>query len=383
MRQETWVQFFSINEYSLFKIVTLLKDSKFGEWCKNQKDKTILLKPNLLSAKPPDNAITTHPIILEAVLNLIPLKSNNVIIADSPGGIIKGVKRVWENTGMQDLANRYKVELICIETSAQIKLAGKFGPYPITRLITEVDAWINLPKLKTHSLTYITGAVKNAYGLIPGLAKAQYHKSAPSPQEFAHVIADIYASFKPDWTLMDGIVGMDEEGPAAGRIVKPSVLILSPNALALDLAFLDFAKLDIKKSVITMECIKRGMKPSTIEEIKIIDKPLELNDFREPPTNFMNSISSSVVRFMGSLIWFRPKILKESYKKCRICVERCPVKAIKTDAKHFKIDYSKCILCLCCHELCPHNAIELDMSMLMKLRQKLLDIRNKIKSKFR
>ena len=75
----------------------------------------------------------------------------------------------------------------------------------IAKPVLDADVVINSPKLKTHSATIYTGAVKNVFGCIPGLRKAMYHKIAPDKEDFGEILTDIHMAAKYGLHIMDGI----------------------------------------------------------------------------------------------------------------------------------------------------------------------------------
>ena len=153
----------------------------------------ILLKPNLLSAKEPERHITTHPEVVRALIRLVREAGATPLLGDSPGGAIKGVARVWEKTGMKKLADEERVELVNFETIGSVEKEishPRIRSIHVSKAVLNCDGIINIPKLKTHALMVFTGCVKNLYGIIPGLRKAEYHKLAPFPDEFGHLLGE-------------------------------------------------------------------------------------------------------------------------------------------------------------------------------------------------
>ncbi len=194
----------------------------------------VLLKPNLLSAQPPEQAITTHPAVVEAVIELVKEAGGIPVLGDSPAGAIKSLDDFWSTTGMLEVCRRHDVELVSFERSGvyQKELNGK--RYHIAKPVLDADVIINLPKLKTHSLTVMTGAVKNIYGVIPGLKKSMYHKQAPKPWEFSRLLVDIYALARPQLNIVDAIVGMEGFGPSAGRQRQLGMILAGSDGVAVD-----------------------------------------------------------------------------------------------------------------------------------------------------
>ena len=114
----------------------------------------VLINPNMLSARTPDRAVTTHPEIVAAVAKMCIEIGANVRIGDSPGGIVKGLKRTWNNTGMSDVAERTGAELIGFELGDQDNFKIEKREHFVTRFAAEADFIISIPKLKTHVLKY-------------------------------------------------------------------------------------------------------------------------------------------------------------------------------------------------------------------------------------
>jgi uncharacterized protein (DUF362 family) len=201
----------------------------------------ILLKPNLLSAKEPERHITTHPEVVRALIRLVKEAGATPLLGDSPGGAIKGVARVWEKTGMKKLADEENVELVNFETIGAVEIEihhPKIKSIHVSKAVLDCDGIINIPKLKTHSLMIFTGCIKNLFGIIPGLRKAEYHKLAPFPDEFGHLLGEIYLYVKDRirLNLVDGIVGMEGNGPSSGELRKMDVIVAGADGVAVDTA---------------------------------------------------------------------------------------------------------------------------------------------------
>jgi len=190
----------------------------------------ILLKPNLLSARTPEEAVDTHPEFVRAVGEIVRDAGGVPVIGDSPGSFftVKSIDEVYERSGMKKMADEEGFELTRFDKMFYVK------GYPIARAARDFDLVISLPKLKSHTLTMLTGAVKNTYGFVPGLGKVEFHKKAPHINEFSKIIADVFSFTKPGLSIMDGIVGMDSDGPAAGRVRGFGLVLASADAVSID-----------------------------------------------------------------------------------------------------------------------------------------------------
>jgi uncharacterized protein (DUF362 family)/NAD-dependent dihydropyrimidine dehydrogenase PreA subunit len=330
---------------------------------------TVLIKPNMLQAKPPEEGITTHPQVLEAVINIVQDAGGVALVGDSHGGAAEGLKRYWDVTGYSEVCNRLDVELVNFEKSGVYIKERNGRKYYIAKPVLDCDCLINLPKLKTHSLTVFTCAIKNMYGSIPGQRKAEYHKLAPKPMNFAELVVDIFALTKPQLNIVDGIVAMQGMGPAAGKPFDLGLILASTDGLALDSYICHMLGKNPLKVPVNKIAYDQGLGEVNIDDIdNLFDMPV-IKDFKWPPNiaGTMNRIPEPIMRGLLNLMWTRPVIKEGDCIKCGKCIESCPVNAITDNVVIPDIDYSECINCLCCMEMCPEKAVYLEQSFLEKV----------------
>jgi len=327
----------------------------------------VLIKPNLLSASTPDSGIDTHPEFVRAVIKLVKEAGASVILGDSPSvwGEIAEVDNVYDKSGMRQLAEEEKVELVKFR---QIKI--KSG-YPVASIVDECDCIISLPKFKTHDLMTMTGAVKNLFGFIPGLYKVELHKKALASWDMAKVLADIYSIVKPRLSIVDGIVAMEGDGPASGGILRNLGLILAgSDAVAIDSVMATIMGLRPKDILSTKEASQRGLGNADFKDIDIFGEDIRnviVPDYKLPQTSIVNRLPRPFLNVGKSLLHFRPSMNKAKCTVCGLCVKACPVSAISIEKKQTKIDNKKCVLCLCCKEVCPQGAISVKKSLVAKI----------------
>ena len=329
-----------------------------------------MVKPNLLSAREPERAVTTHPSLVQAVVEEVQKLGATAVIGDSPGGVEKGIERLWENTGMAEVSKATGAELLSFEKTGVVKRTTGSGKiYWVAKPSVECDAIISLPKLKTHSLCLMTCALKNMFGVIPGFRKGEYHKQAPKPKAFAQIIVDVYSVARPQVNLVDAVVCMEGDGAASGDPRYLGILMASEDAVAIDAICASLMGLKPEEVEITAEAASRGLGEISLDRIEIIGEDLnELKglDFKLPSNRFIRLIPKFLVNLLAPYIWVRPAILDGNCNNCNVCVDNCPVKTIRAADPTPVYDYENCINCMCCQELCPHNAVFLEKSWLAK-----------------
>ena len=333
-------------------------------------DDRVLIKPNILIAKPPEEAVTTHPALIEAIIMVIKKAGAVPLVGDSPGGLVGNVGEHWKVTGIEEVCNRLNVEILNFESSGVYEKRINGNHYHIAKPVLDADFIINVPKIKTHGLTILTCAIKNMYGTIPGLTKVNYHKEAPKPSDFAELVVDIFALSKPGLNIVDGIIGMDGNGPSAGNPKEIGVILASTDAIAVDSLICQILGKNPLKVPTNKNAYERGLGEADINKIKVLGyQPDVIDDFKWPPNiaSSLDMVPSFISKGLMKFWWSRPVIDPEVCTKCGKCVKNCPVEALSAGVKIPEFDYPECINCMCCMEMCPEKAVKLEKSMLSKL----------------
>ena len=347
----------------------------------------IVLKANLLRAAPPESAICTHPAVVEAVARLVKEAGGTPVICDSPGGALHKeavLRSLYEKTGMAAAAAAAGAELSMDSSTRTVSLPeGKvLRQAEIITPVAEADGVIDLCKMKTHVLMSMTGAVKNLFGVIPGLSKVGYHATHPDHATFADVLLDLTGYVKPRLSLMDGILAMEGDGPgSSGTPRQAGLLLAAANPLALDTAAGAIMNLPRQDNPVLLAAERRGLTPCRMEDVELIGGTVE--ELRMADYKFPASTKSNLMDFLGPLARPAARLCKKALSQtpridgakcvgCGICAKSCPGQAIAMTApgKKARISQKACIHCYCCHELCPQKAVELHQSWLGRLLTK-------------
>ncbi len=331
-----------------------------------QKGDRVLVKPNLLRAAGPEQAITTHPLVVAAVARQFVRAGAQVVIGDSPGGPYhrRALEKIYRICGMEWAASNSGARLNW-DCSSQKRQGPGRRQLDLITPAAQADVIISVAKLKTHMMMYFTGAVKNLYGLIPGVTKAAYHSQHPSQQQFARLLTDLSQIAQPDFSLLDGIIGMDGKGPSAGRPRNAGVLFAAANPFAVDLAAMVYCGLDPALSPVHLEGVRRGLAPEKWEQIELLGQPI--SPLKQPfapavPARHARPFIASMPHFLQPMLdqWLGawPRFSSRCVG-CGVCAKACPRQAIQVEGGRARLDKRRCIKCYCCHELCPQKAVEL------------------------
>jgi len=346
----------------------------------------VLIKPNMLTCKDPSKAATTHPLLIEEIARLCVRRGASVVIGDSPPAIFGRTESFWETTGFAAAARSSGAELRCFETDEKVALKffsnGRELTTHVVKTLFRADVVINLAKMKTHNLTRITGAVKNLFGLIPGFAKAQWHKAFPRPEEFADFISDFAHQIPVTLNIMDGIESMDGQGPAGGRVVKSGVLLASTCPVTVDMGFCRLINLDPTTVPTLRRCRKLNWGPKSFAEITFIGQQpdeVAISNFSVPKTPPLSLIPDFILKGIKKFLWTGPALLPKKCIKCGRCREICPVLAINIGAEGAEFDRKLCISCFCCMEVCPVEAIEMKSSPLLSIGMRLRGLKRSLR----
>lgn len=328
----------------------------------------VLLKPNLLAAAPPADAVTTHPLVIKVLTEMIQEVGGKVLIGDSPGS--DGQEEAHRISGLQQVIAETGAEMLLFRTTKKVKVNGfKERTIPLTAEIDQADLIINVAKLKTHALTGLTAAVKNTYGCVAGNYKRRFHLEHPLPLDFSRLLIDVCMAVKPAFSIIDAVIAMEGAGPRRGKPRRVGLLMASPNAVALDSVAAEVAGF-LPEQVATVAAARMLNLPgSNLADIKIAGLLLEecrVSDFDKGPAG-SGKVSRLIANFpltlFRNMLYARrpyPSVDGMLCNGCGICMDNCPAQVIELSDGTPDIDLYNCIRCYCCQELCSQGAFKLE-----------------------
>jgi Pyruvate/2-oxoacid:ferredoxin oxidoreductase delta subunit len=240
---------------------------------------------------------------------------------------------------------------------------------------------VNLPKLKVHRLARYTGGIKNMYGCVVGGSKQYYHKlyqGRPDYQEYwGKPLVDVFEAVEPHLTVMDAVIGLDKDGPAAnGEPRFTGLLLVSESAPALDVIACRIIGIDTDRVPVVREAIARNL--VSREHIAVHGSLPSIPYTVLPDLVPKEGIYRKIDDYVFDQFIVTPVIDRKACTRCDACVDGCATGAIRYDTAGLPvIDYGKCIYCYCCESYCGQKAIHLSgsaLNMLMRAARYVLKL---------
>ena len=309
----------------------------------------VLVKPNLIMPRKPEDAATTHPTVIEAVCSAFIKVGAQVTIIDSTGGPHTKLllKMLYSRCGMAEAAKQSGATL-------SFNTSSRAVTFPQGRIVKKLELLspvldselvISVGKAKTHGFMAMTGCVKNMFGCVAGLGKPNLHRKYAKREDFAAMIVDLCERINPGFSVLDGVWGMEGAGPTGGEPKRLCAIAGGYSPYAVDLAQCYLMGLRLDSVYTIQEAASRSLAPAD---------PAQLTWLGDDPEPLRASFKPAVQHKTDAI----PTIM-ENCVGCGDCVRVCPQKCMEILNGKAAINGKKCIRCYCCHEFCPEQAVSL------------------------
>ncbi len=247
------------------------------------RDKRVVLKPNLVEFHR-DKVINTDPRFVGAVIEMCKREgAKEIVVAEGPGHW-RNVEYLANESGLADVLKKHGVRFVDINHDEPIKipnlgqLTGLESLY-MSRTVVTADVFISLPKLKTHHWAGATLSLKNLFGTLPGICYG-WPKNELHWRGIDFSIIDIALSRTPDLAIVDGIVGMEGDGPLNGTPKPMGLIVMGHDLVAVDSTCCRLMRIDPEK--INYLLIGEGKKLGRMKEAEIAQLGAKIADLAQP-----------------------------------------------------------------------------------------------------
>jgi len=291
----------SVRDQSIFSAVASCMDACGWELIV-PRNAHVVIKPNHCTAvreKAPES--NTDPRLTAAVCEMLLTRTRRITVGESDS-LRQTAWEAFEVMGYREIAGRLGVECVNFSESEWVPIhlepAGEIG---LPRSLLEADVFITLPVLKTHALTYFTGALKNQWGCLPQYDRILYHRYLDP------LLATLHRVLRPQLAMMDGIIGMEGRGPTNGKPRRMDVILASQDSVALDAAAMRLIGLEPSRARHVVLAAEQGLGRMDAETLELD------GDWVRHATHFQPAVLDKAVaamNYMSRYRWFVKHMLE-------------------------------------------------------------------------
>lgn len=269
------------------------------------RDGTVVLKPNLCTIVPDQMEKSNTDIrITSAVCEVLLERTNHIYIGEADH-LRRTADQAFEQTGHVQMAQRLGIQVVNFTKLPTVAVpCSPIGKLELPRLLIESDAFITLPVLKTHALTYFTGSLKNQWGCVPQHNRILLHRVIDQ------LLASLQKAFHPKLAVMDAIVAMEGRGPVNGPARHLDLILVGQDAVAVDATAMRLVGLRPERARHVVLAAEQGLGKMSPEEIEI-DGDWAAHSTQFKPGEMDWAIASML--YMSQYSWFVKYILENDY----------------------------------------------------------------------
>jgi uncharacterized protein (DUF362 family) len=239
----------AVQSYDLEQVTSAIEEGIKQSGVSIHKADTAVIKTNIVQARTPESGVIVHPVVAEAIIDILAdYGVRHIMIAEAPA-IGVDTQKAFKVSGYADLARRKGVRLIDLFDVPRTKVHIGYGyqnlpnvyneidlpKYQcdyirVPNLMLEADIYVNLAKLKTHNRTIVSLTMKNQWGLLSFKDRQMYHRVG-----LHEPTVQLARAVKPHLTVIDGILGLEGNGPVLGEPKWSGALIVGSNMTETDI----------------------------------------------------------------------------------------------------------------------------------------------------
>ncbi len=230
----------------------------------------VAIKPNLCCPKPYYTGATTDLRLLEGVIKIFKEHAKELLVMESDGYSTTADESA-EKSGVLDVCDYFEVPFFNLSKDIMIPVKGELKALmnvKIPRTFLKADHVINLPVMKTHNIAGVSLGMKNMFGIVPGKKNSHHSK-------LSDAIADVSKIKRPHLTIMDGIIGMEGDGPISGKPKKMDLTLASRDVLALDFTACRVMRINPFNIDHLQKAAYYGLGVSNPEKIEVVGERVE------------------------------------------------------------------------------------------------------------
>lgn len=333
----------------------------------------VLIKPDFLYMATPGQAVTTHPKLLKTVCAYF--LDNNAKVSVGVRHLSGRLDRFLQLGGYRDALAGMPIALDTFKRAVTVEFGDPIGKINLPREVIETELFVNLPKLKTHSLLGLNACVSNIFDCITLREKRQSIAAVNGDiDEIGQLMAKIAHTLLPEVNLVDGIMGLQGQGPGVkGRPAPYSILVSGANPFCMDWALASFIGFEQRPEFLEQAARLGLFDPYNMEIVgefhtmSKVEMPPRREIFPVPAKHATKAVKS----------WYQKVVQTKSCNLCGACAKACPGGAISLHkgGKRVSIDPFMCLHCYSCVAACPNGLLSAEQSLEGKMARRYYEKR--------